>query len=626
MFLLENHPIISILLSIMLINGLYNFSYIVSKNKFFSFLNNYGINTSIIFFFIIVNLITILTYNFFLIFGINKFYLQVVCVFFILIGFYKPMYLRVFFKNMFKVNSKIQFLIFLILFFYFLLSLMPVSDPDTLDYHLTFPYYLLKKGVFSFEPWWIHSQLAGAGEALIALAMSIKSFQFSGIMQYFSLLLIVIIVANFNFEKIKIDQKTRNIVILCILCIPSFLFLVFTMKPTLFSIGTNFLAFLLAVFILPNEANKKYSLYIYSIIIFLILCSTQFKFSFFLTAGMIWLLSTYEMKKKKLLLNSISICFLLFFFIVLPREYYEYKNLSQNIIQNFFNPAIDSYIGESFSSSLKHGPGNSRYSFYWLFFPIRQGVISPSMITETVGISVLIFILNLSLVKIEVRKVAIIFCIYFILAIKFGQPVGRFFIEPFMWAIFTSLLYLNYKKNFFLRAFEKIVVVNSIGILLILLMTIYSFIPGLFSIENYKKILRKNADGYSVYEWANEILPENSVLITTHRAQAFSKNEFISSDYRLYATNQESVNYFLNIISKKKPTHILYLDHTMNKGDAHSKIWSNDIFYSCRGELLAHGKDIGRKVGRNPINIYNEKYDAYIYKIDFDKNSNCIKE
>jgi len=622
MFLLEIHPIISITLSILLINGFYNASFILSKNNNFLFLNNYNINSSIILFFIIVNLLSVLFYNIFLIIGINKFFLQLTSIFFILVGCYKPYYLKNFFKNIFSISSKTQLLIYFILFFYFLLSLMPTTDPDSLEYHLTVPYIFLTEGVIKFDLEWIASQLVGAGEALITLAMSIKAFQFSGILQYFSLLLIIIIITCFDFKKINVEKKNRNLLILCILCIPSLLFLVFTMKPTLFSISTNFLAFLLTVFILPNESNKKNSLYLYTIIIFLILCSTQFKFSFYLTAFIIGMLSTYEMIKKKLFINSIVICLLLFILIVLPREYYEYKNLSPNIIQNFFNPVADANIAEAFMSSMKHGPGNSRYSLYWLFLPIKHGLLLPGMITEVLGISVLIFMFNLNFIKIEVKKILIIFCTYLVLAIIFGQPVGRFFIEPFLWVMFGSLIYIKHYKNKYLFIFEKIMIVNAIVILSILIFTVINFIPGLISTENYKNVLKKYADGYLVYEWANKILPEDAILISTHRAYAFSKNEFISSDFRLYVKDQKDLDYFIKEVTKKKPTHILYLDHTIyNQEEGNAK--KHDYFYKCRGKLFAHGKDVGKIVGRNPLNTIKSKYDGYIYEIDLNNGSKC---
>ena len=619
MFLLEIHPIISILLSILLINGFYNFSYILDRKTNYLFLKNYKINNSFIFFFIIINFTSVVLYCSFLIFGVNKNFLQLVCFFFIFIGFYKPYYLISIIKNIVATNSKIKFLIFFILFLYFLLSLMPISDPDSLEYHLTVPYLSLESGVFNIEPEWFRSQTAGAGEALTTLSLSINAFQFSAILQYISLFLLILIIFQFDSAKFKFNLKTKNLIILCILCIPSFLFLVFTLKPTLFSITSNFIAFILTVFVLPNEIDKKKSLYIYSLIIFLILCSTQFKFSFFLSAGIIGILSTYEMVNKKLLTHSIIIGFLLTCAIILPREYYDYVNLNSNIIQNFFNPVVDKYnVFEHFMNSERHGPGNSRYALVWLFLPVRFGQISLNWITETLGISVFIFIFHIKFFKIEVKKSFIAFFTYILLGLIFGQPAGRFFIEPFLWAMFCSLLYINYYKNNLLLIFEKIVIVNSLLIVLALIFTIITFFPGIISTKNYKETLKLKADGYLAYDWANKILPKDAVLISTHRAYAFSINKFISSQFRSHIINNEQRDHYIGLIAKKKPTHILYLEHTYNN--------NHDYFYSCRGKLVAHGKDVGRIVGRNPFNINKNNYDTYIYEINLDKNKNCRKK
>ena len=68
MFILETHPIISILLSILLINGFYNFSYILDRKTNYLLLKNYKINNSFIFFFIIINLTSVVLYCIFLVF------------------------------------------------------------------------------------------------------------------------------------------------------------------------------------------------------------------------------------------------------------------------------------------------------------------------------------------------------------------------------------------------------------------------------------------------------------------------------------------------------------------------------------------------------------------------------
>ena len=154
------------------------------------------------------------------------------------------------------------------------------------------------------------------------------------------------------------------------------------------------------------------------------------------------------MVNKKLLTYSIIIGFLLTCAIILPREYYDYVNLNSNIIQNFFSPVVDKYnISEYFMDSIRHGPGNTRYALVWLFLPVRWGGIHPGWITETLGISVFIFIFHIKFFKIEVKKSFIAFFTYIVLGVIFGQPSGRFFIEPFLWVMFCSLLYSSNSKS-----------------------------------------------------------------------------------------------------------------------------------------------------------------------------------
>jgi len=160
--------------------------------------------------------------------------------------------------------------------------------------------------------------------------------------------------------------------------------------------------------------------------------------------------------------------------------------------------------------------------------------------------------------------------------------------------------------------------VNSLLIVSALIFTIVTFFPGLISTKNYKEILKLKADGYLAYDWANKILPKDAVLISTHRAYAFSINKFISSEFRSHIRNNEQRDHYIGLIAKKKPTHILYLEHTYNN--------NHDYFYSCRGKLVAHGKDVGRIVGRNPFSINQNNYDTYIYEINLDKNKNCRKK
>jgi hypothetical protein len=616
MILFQTHPLLSIFFSLLIINGFYNLSRIISENKIFQFFNNYAVQAKIIVFFFIINFFSIFFYIYFLFFGVNKVFLQILVVLLILIGFYKPAHFKSFSKITQLINNKVKFLFLLFIFAYFLLSILPITDPDSLDYHITVPYLSLLSGKFFIEKEWFTSQLAGAGEALITFGLSINSYKLSSILQFVSLYSIVFAIINLNPKKFLLNTESKILISLSILCIPCFLFLTFTAKPQLFSIATNFIAFLMTFFILPYENNKKRATIVFGFTVFLALSSTQFKFSFFLSSTIILVFAFYEMIKKKLFLKSFFIVLFLFIIIILPREYFDYSYLSTDIIKNFFQPITDNYVSEYFVESLRHGSGNSRYYPYWLFLPIDQYGINLSTLTEILGLTILIFLVNFKYRLIN--KFILASLIFFVIALPLGQPVGRFFIEPFLWLMTGSIYYIGSKNNLIFKTFKKLLIINSIVMIFFIFYTVINFLPGVFSVEKYKNILRKYGEGYLLYEWANKKLPSNSVILTSHRSYIFSDYPFVSYEFRLFVRTQNQLDYFTNLIVKKKPTHLLYngLDHNL----------SADALKNCRGKLVYFEKNVATKATRNPLTTNYLYYDAYLYEIDIEKLEKCKKK
>ena len=148
--ILNIHPLLSILFSLLIINGIYNLSKFISKSKYLIFLENYAVRGRLISFFLVINLISIVLYNFFLFFGVNELYLKIFIILLILIGFYKPDSVKELFKKYILINNKTRLLLFIIILGYFIISLLPITDPDSLDYHLTLPYLSLINGKFCF--------------------------------------------------------------------------------------------------------------------------------------------------------------------------------------------------------------------------------------------------------------------------------------------------------------------------------------------------------------------------------------------------------------------------------------------------------------------------------------------
>ena len=109
MILLENNYLISIIISLLLINGFYNLSFRLSSltNKFFS-INNITISIILNFLFL-VNFLAIITFNILLYFNINKNLILITSIIIIIIGLYKPTYLKEILQKLIerKISKKI---------------------------------------------------------------------------------------------------------------------------------------------------------------------------------------------------------------------------------------------------------------------------------------------------------------------------------------------------------------------------------------------------------------------------------------------------------------------------------------------------------------------------------------
>ena len=606
------HPLLSIIYSILLVNGIYFLANFFAKSAHLIFLKDYFKNTKFIVFFLILNFIMFIIYPIILLLGVNKVYLQILCLFIIILGF----------GNIFNISNlkliKIEkksltfYILSILIFSFFIIALMPVTDPDSLEYHLTVPYLSLESGSFYLTKTWMHGQLVGAGEALITMAMSINSYQFMPILQFFSLYLIVYIIINSKLEKYKVFQESRYLVALCVLSIPALLFLCLSSKPQLIAVATNFLAFYLVIFVLPNEKNIQKSKFIFSLIIFLTFISTQVKFSFFLSSGIITLFAMYEMFIKKVYFKTFLIIIVFLVLIIFPREYYDFIYLNPNYITNFFQPISDPMVAGEMVKSLKHGPGYSKVLPTWIIIPRYLGELS-----YVIGPTILIFLINLNFKIIEVKKLILASILYFAIGLPLGQPVGRFFLEPSIWIIFACLLHFENKSNLLFISFKYLILLQSIFIICILNFSSFNISPGLLSKQNFKDVLNQYADGYQIYQWSNNILPENSVLLTTHRSLLLSKHKTLSTDFRLFVRNEEGRKYYIDLIAESKPTHILYVESELGN--------PSDMFKDCRGNLFAYKKNAGKINVRNPLNYHNEYYDGYIYEIDQSKFSYCYK-
>ena len=517
-----------------------------------------------------------------------------------------------------KFENKFIF-VKLLLILFFLVALFPITDPDSFDYHMTVPKLTLEENQLFIKDFWLQSNLFGLGEILIMLGQAGSSFNVSQLTQFFSLVMISALIINYKDQLI--DTKQRLLIITCILIIPTNLFLIFSSKPQLYSICSNFTALFLTLLILPKIEKEKQFLILFLLISLLCLPSTQFKYSFYLSSGIILSIALLEAFKKKFLTKCLVLFAPILFITILPREIFEYLNFSENIIKNFLNPAPYSIFQENYVNSLKIGHGNNPWIPIWIFLPINifldSFTVNLGQITNILGFSILLFIFNTKLNNLTTRVILLSSFFYFILGIIFGQPSGRFFYEPFLWLFIICFLEKNQESLFF-KIFKFGINIQVILIIIILTYSCIKFLPGNFSNYNYKKILKLYADGYQFYDWTNKTLQKNSIIISTHRSQFLSKHKVITYELRLYIDDDLQRIKALEMYNSNNPTHIVYTGNELND--------QKDFLQNCRGELVHFKKNVGKINFRNPFNDKNQKYDGYIFNYDKDKVLECIKK
>ena len=203
--------------------SLLNFIKFINKN--FKIHKNELINFSIIYFLIIyifsqiIFLITIVKFDYLVL----RYFLYIFIII-NLIFYKKNNYFSFFYKNIIShLSFRHRNRILLILILLFLISLSPASDVDSLDYHLGVPIQIIRDQIYKPDFYWIHSRVAGLGEFINLIGLSIGTKNLGSIIQFSSILVLIKI---YFYLKIKLNSKF-NFYLLIFSCPLIFTFLNF---------------------------------------------------------------------------------------------------------------------------------------------------------------------------------------------------------------------------------------------------------------------------------------------------------------------------------------------------------------------------------------------------------------
>lgn len=488
---------------------------------------------------------------------------------------------------------------------YSLLSLAPSTDADSLDYHLGIALQVLNTGGWIFTPEWFHSRLAGSGEVLNAIGLSIGVEQFGSLLQFSGLLAIVSLLVP--GERPNSNLSSAAIFAIIFAASPALLQLISASKPLLLPVAMTTLAFAL---ILKNPEHRKAH---FLLACFLVMSASQMKLNFLMSGCVIGTMGLVLMQRAGHLRFALLAGVSLACFIMLPYALWKSIHFGGSIVDALLMPFPGGWPGyEHFELALRNWRESTLSFPFSLVF-----TTSPGLITTTLGIGPILAMIGLAILvrkgtKFPLSLACIGILLVTILGIAIGQSGARFYLEPFAW----MLLLLSWQRPvsplFSNRIVWGAVVCQALLTLSLIIFGIYALLPGAFSPAWRNHVMEKSANEYAEMQWAASILPADAVLLSEARSKALSPVSFVSLDWAIHMDlNSVDAKPYLDEVVERRVTHILV------KGDPEGSPWRGCFGRFMDGPFKAH------MATRNPLNR-GQAYDVWLYQFKSSELPGCL--
>lgn len=518
------------------------------------------------------------------------------------------------------VMSFTRKLLFFMLFGMALLAIGPITHPDALDYHTGVAIAILNNGGMPVMPEWFLSRLAGNGELLNAISMSVGAEQFSSLLQYSSLLSMLSIIfftRKIKWERVQsINSAGLDLILLALTSSPILLFLISSSKPQLWPIAMIFFGFALTIHFYIYKTSKYNLLATYCLICMLVMTASQAKFNYMLDGAIIGLLGFLLMIQQRYFFLALIISILAVSIILVPPIIWKAFVYNSSWIDSLLHPLPGHLPGtDELMRIIQYSSDSDSY----FFFPISIMIpSSPGTLGTMLGIGCLLFF-ALRPEKYSFLKYGVVAAlIVIILNVFLGPRSARSYLAPYIWLLYILSLqpkklylkkYIWLKWPIYLQAFVTTASVYY-GVLILT--------PGAFISAWRTNIMELHAPGYEVMKWADKVLPKNAVLLNTHRSMALSPRDSVAAEggYTFLGNANLNLNdarskIYVDRIKLKNPDYIL-IEGPINHNSSLSK---------CYGETFA-GPHITPSVQRNPFN-HVTMHEAWILKFKSYKLPGC---
>lgn len=418
----------------------------------------------------------------------------------------------------------------------------PVTDADSLDYHLGLPLDILRDGSATPKSDWLTARLVGLGEYLNLLGLAGGTDGFGSCLQGAGLILILITLLG-----LAGDGKNRLFVSLCILSVPVLLFLVPNQKPQLLPTAANTIA--LALIARQYRLFDKRELSLAFVCIFFAMAC---KYSFILTGGILLIAAMGAAYRARQILFTATMAALCYLAAVFPFNVQKYLFYGDPL-----SPLLERFLPDGDPAVIRLAEGIGSYVGSSFFFPIN--LIFPSSIENiSTVLGVGTFIVAIAVINRNPGKVYVCCALCaFLMVFLFSQKTSRFFLEPYIWLIASVA---NSPWSFLKRWIFNLMSMQLVGTCLMSVFAVMILCPGTVSSDLRNGVMTRHAHGYTLMQWIDEVLPPGTVvLVLNTRSSALIPRPFLSQDFIRWAdiNNIKEREKILSMLKKDKVTVIV---------------------------------------------------------------------
>jgi len=515
----------------------------------------------------------------------------------------------------FFFKSPLHKLLVLLAGSYCIYALTPITNADSLDYHVGVALHILNTGGLPFTPEWLTSRLAGSGEIINALGLAVGAEHFGGLLQIAALAGILgIVVSSHSLLKNRANDHWNILLAVLMLSPPVLLFLVDSVKPQLLPIALTTFAITLVVHMANTKLEASTRLKCFSLVCIMVMTAAQQKFSYLLGGGIVGLMAMGIMVRHKQTVRATGLGLFWFMIILLPPALWKSFNYKAHILESLFTPLPGNwYATVAFENMLRNYQEN--------ILPFPVSLLIPSgfgNISTILGVGVFFFLFLNVRNKRNVQLLIVAALIVVFMSWLLGPPTSRSYLEPYYWVLMA--LSMQGAPHFFsrhMRVVSALPFFQGVSIVMMCWFGIATSVPALVSMEGRAQVMSVKAYGYAMVTWMDSVLPEYAVVLDTYRSMGIIPRKAVSLIWSRHAAiDDPRALPYVERVREEGVTHMLIVDASLQD----SLIYQ---FFSRCVNGVPSGPFAGTVATRNPFNR-GAPYQAWLVPLDADRIPDCL--